>query len=63
MTGTVGQHKRMEAIEIWLTGAPAGCNVQYRAYVQGFGWQGWVQNGATAGTVAPEGRRVRSSLN
>ena len=36
--------------------AAAPCSVEYRAHVQNIGWQGWVADGATAGTT---GRGLR----
>jgi hypothetical protein len=66
MAGTEGEAKRLEAIQIMLVAkggqAPAEAGsvdgadpsvksgVSYRANVEGFGWMGWVQDGAVAGT-------------
>ena len=47
----------IEAIEIKLLDyyladkSKLACDVKYSAYVQNIGWQPWVQNGETAGTV------------
>ena len=67
--GTAGLSLRMEAIEICLVikGGPAPGSVtspfkklamqlQAQAHVQSIGWQGWVSEGATAGTT---GRSLR----
>ena len=52
MLGTVGQYKRMEAVSIRLKGMDgyASGNIRYQAHVQNIGWQGWKQNGSSAGT-------------
>jgi uncharacterized protein YjdB len=55
--GTRGESKRLEAIEIKLTGDIAKYyDVYYRVYVQNFGWMGWAKNGAPAGS---EGKAKR----
>ncbi|MCE5323973.1 C39 family peptidase [bacterium] len=61
VAGTTGQNKRMEAFQAWIIdlsnlpdSAPdpgAGTHIQYVAHVQNYGWQDWVQDGSTAGTV------------
>ena len=50
MSGTSGEAKRLECIEIKLgdTGYEGG--VMYRTHVQSFGWQDWVTNGEMSGT-------------
>ena len=43
--------KRMEAIQVKLTGDAADTyDVYYRVHVEGIGWMGWAKNGASAGT-------------
>ena len=50
-SGTKGEAKRIEAIQISLTGALASkYDVYYRVYAQDYGWLGWAKNGASAGT-------------
>ena len=50
--GLAGQGKRLEAIQICLTGELAKyCDVYYSAHVQAYGWLGWAKNGQTAGTT------------
>lgn len=52
VSGTTGQAKRLEAIEIKLTGELAEkYDVYYRVHAQTFGWLNWAKNGQTAGTV------------
>ena len=51
-SGTVGQAKRLEAIQIRLTGDIANkYDVYYRVQAQKFGWMGWAKNGQEAGTA------------
>ncbi|MBQ9934233.1 MAG: L,D-transpeptidase family protein [Lachnospiraceae bacterium] len=50
--GTMGKAKRIEAIEIALTGElEEKYDVLYRVHGQSYGWQSAKSNGATAGTV------------
>ena len=50
--GTSGQGKRLEAIQIELTGKLAKqYDVYYRVHAQQFGWMGWAKNGEMAGTA------------
>ncbi len=50
--GLAGKGKRLEAIQIFLTGELAKyCDVYYRTHVQEYGWLGWAKNGQTAGTT------------
>ncbi len=52
MSGTEGQSKRLEGIEIKLTGDLADkYDVYYRVHAQDFGWLDWAKNGETSGTV------------
>ena len=55
--GTTGQHLRIEALRLWLTGTAGG--VQYQAYVQGSGWQRVAADGSVSGTTG-KGRRVEA---
>lgn len=60
MSGTNGQSKRLEAIQIRLTGNMAKhFDVWYRAHVQGRGWLSWAKNGETAGAVG-ESKRLEA---
>jgi uncharacterized protein YjdB len=38
-------------MRVWLTGAPAGTHVCYRAQVEALGWLGEVCDGADMGTA------------
>ena len=49
-TGTTGQNKKIEAIQIKLEETEQ-YSISYRSYIQGIGWQDWVQNGEVSGTT------------
>ena len=52
MSGTSGKSKRLEAIEIRLTGELANrYDVYYRVHCQKFSWMGWAKNGARSGSA------------
>lgn len=57
--GTVGQSRRLEAIQIHADGLPKGKRLLYRAHVQGKGWLPWVGSGQVAGTTG-ERRRLEA---
>ena len=49
MSGTQGQAKRLEGIELRLRwNIPGG--IKYQTHVQSYGWQNWVENGGMSGT-------------
>ena len=50
MSGTQGQSKRLEGINIKLSNLPYSGGITYRTHVQTYGWQGWRSNGAMSGT-------------
>ena len=51
MSGTEGQSKRLEAIQIRLVGEIANnYDVYYRVHSQTYGWLDWAMNGESAGT-------------
>ena len=51
VSGTSGQSKRLEAIQIKLTGEMAEkYDIYYRVHAQTYGWLGWSKNGEAAGT-------------
>ena len=50
--GTVGKAKRLEAIQIKLTGEDAEkYDVYYRVHAQSYGWLNWAKNGEISGTA------------
>ena len=56
ISGTSGQSKRLEGINIKLSNAENNLNVTYQVHIQDIGWQSWKKNGEMAGT---EGRSLR----
>ncbi|MBM6881431.1 hypothetical protein H6A09_12515, partial [[Clostridium] spiroforme] len=51
ISGTSGQSKRLEAIQIRLTGEMAKkYDIYYRVHAEDYGWLGWAKNGDSAGT-------------
>ena len=58
--GTTGQSKRVEAVQMRLTGKLAETHsVWYRVHSQNFGWLGWARDGQAAGT-AGQSLRIES---
>ena len=55
-SGSVGQSKRLESINIKLENAVQAGNITYRTHVQNGGWQSWVENGALSGTIGQSKR-------
>lgn len=52
LSGTTAEAKRLEAIEVKLTGEVANYyDVYYRVHAQTYGWLGWAKNGQTSGTA------------
>ena len=54
-SGTSGQSKRLEGINIKLSPSLNG-NVVYRTHVQSYGWQDWKSNDAMSGTTGQSKR-------
>lgn len=55
--------KRLEAIQIRLTGAAAeSYDVYYRVHAQNTGWMDWAKNGESAGTAGHSYRLVQVVL-
>ncbi len=51
VSGTSGHSKRLEAIQIQLTGADAAnYDIYYRSHAQRYGWLKWAKNGEISGT-------------
>lgn len=57
--GTTGRSLRLESLRLSLRGKPISGGIEYCAYVQGAGWQGWRANGGMAGTQG-KARRVEA---
>ncbi len=65
MSGTSGERKRLEAIQIKL-GDTGGINSQdiiYRVHAQDYGWMGWKTNGMAAGTTGESKRLEAIEIN
>lgn len=48
--GTSGMGKRLEEIQIKLTGTEYTGSVRYKTHIQTYGWQNWVQDGTKSGS-------------
>ena len=59
MSGTEGQSKRLEGINIMLSNLPYPGGIDYRTHVQTYGWQGWRSDGEMAGTSG-EAKRLEA---
>ena len=60
MCGTTGKAKRVEAVQMRLTGEVAKTHsVWYRVHSQDYGWLGWAHDGQAAGT-AGQSLRIES---
>lgn len=59
MSGTQGQAKRLEGINIRLVNQGYSGDIQYRTHVQTYGWQTWKKNGQMAGTSG-EAKRLEA---
>ena len=58
--GTIGQSKRVEAVQMRLTGEVAKTHsVWYRVHSQNYGWLSWARDGQAAGT-AGQSLRIES---
>jgi len=55
ISGTSGQSKRLEGIEIQVAG-DSNLGISYSTHVQDIGWQGFVTNGAMSGTTGQSKR-------
>ena len=58
-SGTTGQSKRLEGIEIYLQGSQYSGGIKYRTHVQDYGWQGWCSDGEMSGTQG-EAKRLEA---
>ncbi|RHP47428.1 serine protease, partial [Coprobacillus sp. AF31-1BH] len=51
MSGTSGQSKRLEAIQIQLKNNSSYKGaIQYQTHIENIGWQGWKTDGEMSGT-------------
>ncbi|WP_080146707.1 sunset domain-containing protein [Marinilactibacillus piezotolerans] len=58
VSGTSGEAKRLEAIQIQSPNIAEG-DITYQTHVQSYGWQNWVKNGQTSGTSG-EAKRLEA---
>jgi len=54
ISGTSGQSKRLEAIDIKLGNVSGG--IEYKTHVQDIGWMDWVADGVSSGTIGQSKR-------
>ena len=59
MSGTSGQAKRLEGINIKLTNSDYAGGIRYSTHVQSYGWQDWKSNGEMSGTSG-EAKRLEA---
>ena len=59
VSGTEGQSKRLEGININVVNKQVSGGIRYKTHVQGIGWQDWVSDGAMSGTKG-ESRRLEA---
>ena len=56
ISGTQGQSKRLEGIQIELVGAP-GYHIEYKTHIQDIGWEtSWKRDGQISGTTGKSKR-------
>ncbi|MBO0469918.1 Ig domain-containing protein [Enterococcus sp. DIV0242_7C1] len=56
VSGTSGQKKRLEAIQLKVQNSPYSGDIEYRTHVQDIGWQTWKKNGQSSGTSGQKKR-------
>lgn len=60
MSGTTGQSRRVEAIQIEID-PTLNKKITYQAHVQNIGWMQWVNNNEVAGTTG-QSRRLEAFI-
>lgn len=58
-SGTTGESKRLEAIQIGLINQKYSGDIEYRVHVQSYGWMNWNIGGRVAGTTG-ESKRLEA---
>lgn len=58
-SGTTGESKRLEAIQIFLTNPDHSGGIEYRTHVQDYGWQNYVTSNRISGTSG-ESKRLEA---
>ena len=51
ISGTTGENRKMEGIEIQLINAPSNAHIKYKTHVQDKGWLEWVKDGGLSGII------------
>lgn len=59
ISGTTGESKRLEAVQINLEHQGYTGNIEYRTHVQTYGWSDWTSNGEVSGTTG-EAKRMEA---
>ena len=59
VSGTYGESKRLEGINIYLNNKTYSGGICYQTHVQDYGWQGWRYDGAMSGTSG-ESKRLEA---
>lgn len=54
LIGTTGKSKRLEAIELSMTGLPEGKKLKFRTHLSKTGWTPWIYGGFSSGSVGLE---------
>ena len=62
-SGTEGQAKRLEALQIYLQNMPFNGTIEYQTHVQSTGWTSKVTNGKTSGTTGAKKRLEAIRIN
>lgn len=50
-SGTEGENRKMEGIEIELMNVPSNAHIKYKTHVQDIGWMDWVRDGQLSGVI------------
>ncbi len=50
LSGTSGESKRLEAVEVKLDNTDYDLGIEYRTHIQNIGWQSWKHDGEISGT-------------
>lgn len=50
-SGTTGENRKLEGLQIELKNAPKSAHIKYKAHVQDIGWMDYVQDGQIAGII------------
>lgn len=51
ISGTTGQNRKLQGIQITLINAPSGAHIKYKTHVQDIGWMDWVKDDKISGVI------------